>query len=821
MNDLLTTDNNNEEEGTGVYTPNKEDAQRINNFLDNRQNNQPAGKNVSSGGEGSTPSGKDVSSSSMETGGSKVPQGNDLSNALNEGSGNMAQGGAELEKANEAAAEAGKAMLEAGEKAGELAEVGAEGGTVAAEGGAAVVAGAPTAGIGAAVVVAISVATGVISAGVKGIKKALATMDNKKDSSIGTVPTALLIALFCLVIFICLFIIPILTPSSVFAGVVDWAKEQLHGATSTVSGKMLSLEDKGKFFKDLFVSEGFDLSDADLYDTVTTQKQLDENNIKIYEAIVDEGIRLSYDKYVAEFTRNPKVIINSLFGWVTGYSTKVARAELEKKEYYYAFKKDNGTAYTVGEYLNDPSSITNNDINYAEIITVFSQGEDNVYYAMSYSDFYDKLVGNPDTPHVFFEMELNSTPTYFYWNDANHDSYTLCDESTAKSHATAAQGLWDTITSVLSGDDSDSDDDDSSDDDTFSPPSDYDPDTNPTDEEAADGKYGWGYFYDFNLYPYGLFDIYRCAGINMDAPSYINPQFSNIETLDTQEGYLRMYLGDSTYLGPSGLEERKSPSGTNLQSTWKKLYDSKGLDFTGRTATAWCESQLNIEMLGQLANSFTGGTSGMDVNYVPDGNAVILDLVEPYYICQGDYPVQRGDETYYGDPPKLCTISSHGCMDCSFTMAASYIRGEKLDIEKISASRSKAYGFVDGQSFYYSEFASQMELDYSERQGADLSDIINSLNEGFPYEIEMTGEWKSADGSITYHNNSPEHHFLIYGYDETGLYIADPGSRNNTKIGGTARVIPYDDFYYLTVRKSRKIYTSNGYIPKFVINTYE
>lgn len=813
MNDLLTTDNNNEEEGTGVYTPNKEDAQRINNFLDNRQNNQPSGKDISSGGEGSTPSGKDVSSSSMETGGSKVPQGNDLSNALNEGSGNMAQGGAELEKANEAAAEAGKAMLEAGEKAGELAEVGAEGGTVAAEGGAAVVAGAPTAGIGAAVVIAISVATGVISAGVKGIKKALATMDNKKDSSIGTVPTALLIALFCLVIFVCLFIIPILTPSSVFAGVVDWAKEQLHGATSSVSGKMLSLEDKGKFFKDLFVSEGFDLSDADLYDTITTQKQLDENNIKIYEAIIDEGIRLSYDKYVAEFTRNPKVIISSLFGWITGYSTKVARAELNKKEYYYAFKKNDGTAYTVGEYLADPSSITNNDINYAEIITVFSQSDDNVYYAISYSDFYDKLVGNPDTPHVFFEMELNSTPTYFYWNDANHDGYTIADENTAKSHATTAQGLWDTLTSALSGDESsDSDDEESSDEDAVLSPGDYDPNTNPTPDDEAAGNYGWGYFYDFNLYPYGLFDIYRCAGINMDAPSYISPQFSNLETLDTQEGYLRMYLGDSTYLGPSGLEERKSPSGTNLQSTWKKLYDSKGLDFTGRTATAWCDSQLNAEMLGHLSNTYTGGTSGMEINYIPDGNAVILDLVEPYYICQGDYPDPRGDGT--------SSIASNGCIDCCYTMAASYIRGEKLDIRKISSSLDDG-GFVGGQSFYFGNFCSEFELDFSQKDGADMAQIVMDITEGFPVEIEMTGEWTSSDGSITYHNYSKEHHFLIYGYDETGFYIADPGSRGNTKSGGKARVIPYDDFSNLEVVKSRKIFTTNGYIPAFVVNTYE
>ena len=843
MNDVLSTDNQNEESSSSPYIGNKEDAERIDNFVDKLSNNhKPSGENVgSSPSSGSTPTGSNVGESPAPSGGSPsgsnvnssptpsggpsgaeigssaenlangAANGSNLANATEAGTA-LAEGGSAMAEGGTALAEGGAAMVEGGtalaEAGGTMAGVG---GAAATDAGVAVAAGVPTGGIGTVVVIAATVAAGVVAGAVKIAKEIGKTMDNKKESSIGTIPTLIMCSVVALLIII---VVAVIVPSSGLALCVDYAKEKIEDLSYEAKGKVSSLTEKGKFFEDILKTDELDISDGELYETINTQQQMDANNVTIYKAIIDKGIEDSYDKYIKAYCSNPKIIISTLASYIglNHFSRKATELRLKNQKYYYATGN-----YSVQDYL-DGNVPSNNDLNYAEIITVFSQGDDESYNNISYSDFYDKLVGNPEAPHVFFEMTLDKEKTYFYWLNKEHTEYKITTEDDAKAHAMT---IKDVIDNLIGDSDDENDTSDSTADDTSDTTSDeYEEEGEPSEEDAAAGNYGWGYFYDFHLYPYGLFEIYRCAGLNYSSPSPINSQYQNVQVLDMQEEFLRLYLENEIELGPSCSKPRE------FDSNWKSLYDNPD-DCTGRTELTWIDPNddsvivVNDTMLGQIASSYEGGDSGMVLNYTPTGDAVILNLVEPYYINQGDHPVQRGEETYFGNPPKLVTISTHGCIDCSFTMAASYINKVKYNVEPISKPRSEG-GFIinGGQSFYWSEFCSSMGLDYSQKTGAELDDIIEHINQGFPVEIQMQGTWYGNGDRIYYSSWHDEHHFLIVGYDSVGLYIADPGSKANTKCDDdTARVIPYEDFANLKVINSVYIFTTNGYEPDFVVNT--
>lgn len=784
--DLLTTEDEQKESSNG-YQPKKEDAQRINDFVNNQKNSSnsssvPKGEELKSGKTNtpsSAPKGQDIS---------KVPSGADIGKA----GADIGKAGADIGKAgaNVGANTVGSAAstTASASAVGTGASVGASvGGTAVG----ATAAGAPTAGIGAVVVIAASVVTNTIGALAKNLKKhANEVLDNRKSSAIGTPATIFL----ALIVFILLLIVPIITPISVLSNIVTNIEDYAEGTIKSFS----TYNEKSQFFQDLFEAEGLDTSG--LYSTVNNQMTVDANNVIIYKAIIDEGIKKSYEYYILSYLTNPEVIFSFATSWlkesidngyigVSHYSSEAAMQNLMNKPYYYSLPK-NGVPYTVGNYLKGeiPKSDLNNDINYAEIITIFSQSKESTYLTISYSDFYEALAGK-NSDNLFFEMTIDDEPTFFYWNDKEHTSFTICDSmNDAKSHQTKQEQASDEATDEEEGST------------TTSTATSSDEDDADEEEEEDDGNYGWGYFYDFELYPYGLDEIYSAAGVSPTTPSYINSNYTNENALDFQENFLRSYLGNKVELGPQGTKAR------NLTSLWCPLYDEIHKTPVGRTKMAWCINSVTTMDIGNTSSLYGGSGGGLMVDYKPNGTSVILDVTDKYYICQYSNPDSskaRGNGKH--------TIGEAACIDCSYMMAAEYFNQTPYSIAKISSSMSKG-GYVDGQSFQTWKFCQDFGINL-QNGTKSTTDIVAQITKGNIVEIGIKGQWKGIAGRQL-HNSSSEHHFIIVGYDDTGFYLADPGSQGNT-----VNVVSYADFAKAPIFEVRYLSSSKGNPPHYLINT--
>lgn len=88
------------------------------------------------------------------------------------------------------------------------------------------------------------------------------------------------------------------------------------------------------------------------------------------------------------------------------------------------------------------------------------------------------------------------------------------------------------------------------------------------------------------------------------------------------------------------------------------------------------------------------------------------------------------------------------------------------------------------------------------------SSIISSITQGNPVVVQIKGKWKD------YHTSPNTHYFLIIGYDDVGFYVADPGSKNNTKNGP----IPYSDFAQCPIVDIDYL-SKPGAMPQYKINT--
>ena len=126
------------------------------------------------------------------------------------------------------------------------------------------------------------------------------------------------------------------------------------------------------------------------------------------------------------------------------------------------------------------------------------------------------------------------------------------------------------------------------------------------------------------------------------------------------------------------------------------------------------------------------------------------------YICQGDYPVKRGDGKW--------TIAQAGCTDCSYTMAAQYYNRTSYDITQISKLSNQGGYIISGQSFYFGKFCADMGIN---RDFGPLSSssIISSITQGNPVVVQIKGKWKD------YHTSPNTHYFLIIGYDDVGFLL--------------------------------------------------
>lgn len=299
-----------------------------------------------------------------------------------------------------------------------------------------------------------------------------------------------------------------------------------------------------------------------------------------------------------------------------------------------------------------------------------------------------------------------------------------------------------------------------------------------TEEAGKTLKYKYGFYYDCEIAPYGLLELYTIAGTDPNDMNANEYTMRNIDVLDISEKWLRAKIFDV----PLGLDAR-SP----MQYLDSNLV-SKGI-----------EGLFTNDIYYKHA---VGLRDQLTCNYVPDGQSVILDMQG--YINQGKYP-----DNYRGTDGRGQSIKAAGCCDCSYAMIAMYLNRANYDI--VSVSRT----YVSNNNFRGKDFLNSVGLKEDVRDGAySASSVIGYLTEGLPVMLHISGKW--VYNGITYHGSTNGHFLVIMGFDDVGFYVYDPGSNQNTS-GGP---IPYAAFSHVAGKSIRVISRKSTFMPRYLVNTY-
>lgn len=817
-----------------------------------------------------------------------------------------------------AAAGAGVATTEAAAASGTAATAG----TAAATAGTAAAAGAATFGVGTIVVLAL--------AGLKKVadvaKKNEAEITGEEETSGGGLMAILVIA----IIAVLLIAASIITaPAMVLYNTAIKPVVETYETVKTHVESYIAEEKKEEFFEDLFGKD---------YDLITTsQREMNEETLEIYKKIIDYSIEQAFDSYVWNLLLNLNTWVDFMFD---GYNPYATYQNFLDNPYPYALTKpSNGEPYTIREYLDNPDTIINDDLNYAEIFAIICQKEEFSYATFSYSEFYDLMV-NKQTTELLFELELGDIHYYKYEESesqsALHDGMTGEDNKTlanatslnntsGRSEYTETQmekyiedvdlasnpdyytyvGQSDIYTYTYKAPSI-----------TYKPqaggayimtktgpeyvgsgngsfarvPIHYgDHDKNKNYVGAGNGDYissktgsvylgdyakngdtfvyvgtgngeytqkesakadvdqnwwekicqavkdfrelqqeimenimdkiiTWGqhffFSYDVAVKPYGLEEMYNLVGVDYYGYNYNISSMRNYELLDYQEEWIRTLVPNFD-LGPSYSENRSTRSTVYIDIQNSVYSQTNGyLQPTGRSLMSYLDNSLvNITING---NNYyqewnTGKRIPYDINYNPNGESVILDMYS--YINQGDYPNdKRGPLKTAKD--ERDTIKKSGCIDCTYIMLYEYYFRNELSVPFISLN------YVKNNLFQTPDFLDDFSLTYGTTgsgNAAFSSDtIVQQITEGKPVVLYIEGRW--TYNNKVYHASDNGHFLLIVGYDETGFYVYDPGSRSNTENGS----IPYEAFNSISIRSIRTVdpKPDTAYTVNYKVNTF-
>ncbi len=293
-----------------------------------------------------------------------------------------------------------------------------------------------------------------------------------------------------------------------------------------------------------------------------------------------------------------------------------------------------------------------------------------------------------------------------------------------------------------------------------------------------------GYYFKFDVMPFGLRELYLIAGIDKESSHYTFDNISNLGMLDRSEKYLRLYAREAEPILGIAYDQERSPSSMCYGQGANRT-------LTGRSAEFYIEDADNIDDWGVKIPDWDSKAKPKTTNSFAynDNDKVVIDM--PDYINQGDYAhIMRGKST--------TSVKQAGCCDCSYIMIAEYLTGQKISIETIARTNA----FYSGKQFVHGTFLSTYGLTQELRKPWDIDAVRKELKAGYPVVFHIRNIW-SYNG-VVYHGTENGHFLVIMGYTSTGFYFYDPGRRGNTY---PAKVIPYeafdyvDDKYYTTIRR--------------------
>lgn len=515
--------------------------------------------------------------------------------------------------------------------------------------------------------------------------------------------------------------------------------------------------DKGTFFKELF---GRDSYTVELNNIVKQSRQIDEQNIEIYKDIIDEALYRAFNEYARMYITTPfgDIDITPIFEILPSFNYKKMEEKYLSLDYPYTLASG-GEFYTIGEFLDGdiPKSELNNDLNYAEIISVLCQNPQYSSQFFSYSAFYDLLTSD-DVANLLFEVRLSDSIEY---------EYTLSDGTTT--------------TSVPST----------------------------SSQSSASSVSGVSYYREGFVAPYGLKELYMIAEVSPYDSNYTHPSLLNMAVLDDNEGWLRARFGDSVDLGPVYNQTR------NPKSFLYVLQTDGSAPPTGRSRYCYFDDSLNKQdSLAEIVERLHPNNS--PYVYVPEGTSVILDM--PQYICQGDYPYSYRGTDGKGDSIKKsgCIDCSYAMCAAYYqqqsvdiiNISANYVHNNLFD--------STSFLAVMGLTQNWNESFSVETVTNYLTQGYPVIFYLNGLWE---YEesikVETDGVISETTLTYQYHTSSRDHFMVIIGYDERGFYVLDPGRKTNNR-----SVIPYAAFEKAYAKLIRPVIPlDSDFVPHYVCNT--
>lgn len=676
-----------------------------------------------------------------------------------------------------AAAGGAAAGAAAGEAAGAAAG-GAAAGSVAGGAMAAATAAAPeTLGLSYVAAAAVVAAT----AGVNAIKKDINEIENGEDSSSGSSFGCCLLGLAAPIILLVLGAILVAEP-------IIWIYNKAVAIADGVAAGWESFTDpdKAEFFENVF---GEDYN-GEMYASVREANAIDENSATLYIDIIDAAMENSILVVAKEnMTTTDKInqFTNGLFGFDIFDDSAALKAFYDAR-----FPYSTNSSLTIGNvndlveslksaggnyYQNAEYTVCFDDVNYAEILSVFCQS-DELAEDMSYSSFYDFMVSE-DVANILLEMEYNEAVQ------------TGTEEETTTTLTPGSPELPPSLPStgeiIMSNEVTE---------------------TTTTTTTKTKG------YVSATVYPYGLRELYGVMEISPLGIYSRNENFMNYEMLDYNEQYLRTRLPDIDF-GPSYSDERSHnsmvynilndcinyPDNVNLESSEVMFSTYNDYSYpTGRSAYCYTESDIcDLEQDG--ASEWRYVNANLTLPSIPDGVSVILDM--PQYINQGDYP---GSDTNFnvnrrGSDGKGSTIKEAGCTDCSYAMCAAYYTRQTMDQPSIS------WNYVTANSFQGPAFLSVYGLTQTYSNTFNIQYCVDAITVGKPVIIQIRGGWV-YHGTV-YHGTANGHFLVLCGYDSSGFYVKDPGRRANN-------LIPFDAFQYVKLESMRVINGDNVY---YSVNT--
>ena len=437
------------------------------------------------------------------------------------------------------------------------------------------------------------------------------------------------------------------------------------------------------------------------------------------------------------------------------------------------------TYYTIKNYMDgeipDGSDGNerklNNDLNYAEIINAVSLGMSPDGF--TFREFYEKLM-DPKVRRNFAELSFKE---YYY---------------IGKDTANGAPSLEKLAEKLGYGDD-----------------------VSALKKNRSDVS---GYL-KYDVYPYGLEELFDIAGVKADEASFVAPPVTNLHMLDEYENIYRRNLAYLNLDMGIGFQEERS----SLSKAYSNFEGKIGTT-TGRSAYSYVDkTSILYGDLMWLEEWDSENTIYDTIIYVPTGKSKILDfnydpnagktewLWEPqfktennepakthsFYICQKDYP-----GAYRGPRDDNSTIYNEGCTDSCYTMSAQYLLNRDISIRAVSKAFTVNKMFQSGGTFNpdgsrtngaHSSHATMLDYFglYSIRHDTtfDETSVINAIDAGQPCIFVVYGAWKYK--GVTYHSDTKDkdgntvkttHFITIIGYDDYNFYVLDPAIRYRTKI---------------------------------------